>query len=199
MKEKIQQPAAADLLIAKSAAEFSCLSRRKFLLLGGAGTAVLLGELFPGRVSAQDAERSVLFAGYPRRKIAQLSLLIQDEPVEFVYPDDGPHSISLLVKLGQPAGGGLGPDQDVVAFNTMCTHQGGSLREAYNGQHKVAGPCPMHLSTFDLTRHGMVVAGHGTDNLPQVVLELEGDDIYAQGVLGLIYGYSSNTLFTKGS
>ena len=57
----------------------------------------------------------------------------------------------------------------------------------------------MTQTTFDLTRHGMVVAGHATDNLPQVVLELEGDDIYAQGVLGLIYGYSSNTLFTKGS
>ena len=43
----------------------------------------------------------------------------------------------------------------------------------------------------------MVVAGHATEALPQVFLELEGDDIYAIGVLGLIYGYSSNVAFVK--
>ena len=174
----------------------SCMSRRRFLLVGGGGAvSILLGELFPGRVSAQDERRLGLYAAYPRKRIVQLSQLVEDEPVEFLYPDDGPHSISYLVKLGQPAGGGIGPDQDIVAFNTLCTHQGGSLRDAYNGQYKVAGPCPIHLTTFDLTRHGMVVAGHATDNLPQVVLEVDGEDIYAQGVLGLIYGYSSNVSF----
>ncbi|MFQ5928151.1 MAG: arsenate reductase (azurin) small subunit [Acidobacteriota bacterium] len=176
----------------------ACLSRRHFLLVGGAGAVtILLGELFPGRVSPQDEKRSSLFAAYPRKKIAQLSELVQDEPVEFLYPDEGPHSISLVVKLGRPAGGGTGPEQDVVAFNRLCTHQGGTLRNAYNAQYKVAGPCPLHLTTFDLTRHGMVVAGHATDNLPQVVLELEGDHIYAIGILGLIYGYSSNVSFVK--
>jgi len=38
----------------------------------------------------------------------------------------------------------------------------------------------------------MVVAGHATSPLPQVVLESDGDDIYAIGVLGLIYGYHKN-------
>ena len=54
------------------------------------------------------------------------------------------------------------------------------------------GPCPSHLSTYDLTRHGMVVAGHATEGLPQVLLETRGDDIYAVGVMGLIYGFSNN-------
>lgn len=174
----------------------SCMSRRHFLLVGGGGAvSILLSELFPGRVLAQDERRRGLYAAYPRKRIVKLSELVEDDPVEFLYPDDGPHSISYLVKLGQKAGGGIGPDQDIVAFNTLCTHQGGDLRDAYNGQYKVAGPCPIHLTTFDLTRHGMVVAGHATDNLPQVVLELDGDDIYAHGVLGLIYGYSSNVSF----
>jgi arsenite oxidase small subunit len=50
----------------------------------------------------------------------------------------------------------------------------------------------MHLSTFDLTRHGLVVAGHGTQSLPQVVLEADDDVLYATGMMGLIYGFSSN-------
>ena len=50
----------------------------------------------------------------------------------------------------------------------------------------------MHQSTFDLTRHGMIIGGHATQSLPQVLLELEGDDIYAVGMLGLIYGRYDN-------
>lgn len=183
----------------REAVNSPCLSRRHFLLVGGAGaTTLLLGELFPGRVFAEDAKRRGRFAAYPRKAIGQLSRLVQDQPLEFLYPDDGPHSISFLVKLGRPAGGGIGPAQDVVAFNALCAHQGGILRDAYRAPHKVAGPCPVHLTTFDLTRHGIVVAGHATENLPQVVLELEGDDIYAVGILGLIYGYPSNVAFVKG-
>ena len=184
----------------KEGARPACLSRRDFLLAGSAGAlTVLLGDLFPGRVLAADSKRPVRFAGYPRKKVGQLSKLAPDKPLEFVYPDEGPHSISFLVKLGKPGGGGIGPDKDVVAFNSLCTHQGGTLRGAYRADHKVAGPCPLHLTTFDLRRHGMVVAGHATEMLPQVVLELEGDDIYAVGVLGLIYGYPSNTAFVKRS
>ena len=39
----------------------------------------------------------------------------------------------------------------------------------------------------------MVISGHGTESLPQIVLEIDGDDIYAVGVLGLVYGYSAMT------
>jgi arsenite oxidase small subunit len=38
----------------------------------------------------------------------------------------------------------------------------------------------------------MVVSGHATQGLPQIILELEGDDILATGVLGLIFGYHDN-------
>ena len=58
--------------------------------------------------------------------------------------------------------------------------------------YKILGPCPLHLTTFDLRRHGMVVAGHATQSLPQLVLEVDGNDIYATGILGLIYGKCNN-------
>lgn len=182
---------------ANDAALSPCLSRRRFVVAGA--ITVVLGEIFPGRVLSQDADKSVRFAAYPRQRVARLSGLVENEPVEFLFPDRGPHSISSLVKLGRPAGGGIGPQQDIVAFNSMCTHQGGSLRGAYNTDYKVAGPCPIHLTTFDLTRHGMVVAGHATDNLPQIALELDGDDIFAVGVVGLIYGYPSSDAFVDRS
>lgn len=60
--------------------------------------------------------------------------------------------------------------------------------------YKLLGPCPFHLSTFDATRHGMVLAGQATAGLAQIILEVEGDDIYATGVISLLYGFSDNKL-----
>ena len=170
-----------------------CLGRRDFILGSGAVTSVvLLKSLFPGRVSAADGERRVTVAREVRLKVAVLNELKVDTPVYFNYPDQRPFCYSMLVKLGVPAGGGIGPDQDIVAFSTYCTHMGGDLSEEYNARYKVAGPCREHLTTFDLTRHGMVVAGHASESLPQLLLELDGNDILATGILGLLYGYHAN-------
>jgi arsenite oxidase small subunit len=98
----------------------------------------------------------------------------------------------MLVRLGVPAGGGVGPDRDVVAFSTLCTHMGGPLGGQYKAQYRVLGPCPLHLTTFDLVKHGMVAAGQATESLPQIALETRRDEIWATGVMGLIFGYHSN-------
>jgi arsenite oxidase small subunit len=37
-----------------------------------------------------------------------------------------------------------------------------------------------------------MITASAVQNLPQIVLEVDGDDIYAVGVLGLIYGYQDN-------
>lgn len=163
----------------------ACMSRRQFLLSGG--TMVMLMAA-PGLGLA--APMQALKADYPKVKIGRLSALKQGVPMEFSYPY--PNVRNILVKLGAPAGAGVGKDADVVAFNQQCTHMGGPLQGTYKAQHQVLGPCPLHLTTFDLTRHGMVVSGHATESLPQIVLETRGDDIYAVGVLGLIHGYSAN-------
>jgi arsenite oxidase small subunit len=40
----------------------------------------------------------------------------------------------------------------------------------------------------------MVIAGHATESLPQARLEVEGDDIYVTGVMGLVYGTQTNSM-----
>lgn len=81
-----------------------------------------------------------------------------------------------------------------MAFNSICIHQGGPLIGTFNAEWGVPGPCPLHWTLFDLTRHGMVVAGHATLGLPQILLETEDDAIYATGVQGLIFGYHDNSV-----
>lgn len=166
--------------------ERACMSRRHFLLAGG---AVVTLVAVPGGLTFA-APMQALKADYPKVKVGSLSALKLGKPVEFSYPY--PNVRNILVKLGAPAGAGVGKDADVVAFNQQCTHMGGPMQGTYKAEHQVLGPCPLHLTTFDLTRHGMVVSGHGTESLPQIVLETRGDDIHAVGVMGLIWGYSAN-------
>ncbi len=169
------------------------LSRRDVLKLSGAALVALTLPAClrqPGVPTTLVAQR----ADYPRKLIGQLSALKTGEPVTFNYPWDHPAATNFLIRLSEPAGGGVGPEQNVVAFNSFCTHQGGPLAGRVRGDLGVAGPCPLHWTTFDLTQHGMVISGHATLGLPQIVLETDGDDIYAVGVQGLIFGYYDNKI-----
>ncbi len=174
----------------KTPSKSGCMSRRSFLFRSGAvvGGTVVLNHIPGMEGQALAAE----IARYPRMLIGKLSRLKVDKPVKFNYPDKGANSQSLLIKLSAEAGGGISPKHDVVAFNSLCTHMGGLMGTTYRPADQVLGPCPLHQSTFDLTRHGMVVSGHATESLPQVLLELDGDNIYAVGMLGLIYGRYDN-------
>lgn len=162
------------------------ISRRQFLLSSGIATATIFMGL-PG-FGTQEVE--AIISSYPRQKIGKLSALKQDVPVTFEYPSKDIKNI--LVKLGVPAGGGVGPMKDVVAFNPVCTHMGGPLAQTYKAEYKILGQCPFHQSTFDLTKHGMIICGHATESLPQIQLEAEGDDIYATAIIGLCFGRYSN-------
>jgi len=176
---------------ARDAGTRRCLmDRRQFLLTGGIATTVVTIGV-PG---LPEAQTPAAVSTYPRKLITQLSALSVDTPFDFEYPDAGQYAESILVKLGQQAGGGLGPEQDVVAFNYTCTHQGGALQGTYQAADKALGPCPLHLTTFDLTRHGIFISGQAYQSLPQVLLELDGDDIYAVGMFGLIYGRFDNLM-----
>ncbi len=166
--------------------------RRNFLFAAGASLVAMTAPgLFVGPVQAKVAR-------YARKKIGLLSRLKTGEPIEFRYPWDHENCESVLLRLGQEAAGGIGPDQDVVAFNSLCPHMGWNIpTRVFHADPGIAGPCPGHWTTFDLTRFGMVVSGHATQGLPQVVLELDGDDIFATGVLGLIFGFHDNGIRPK--
>ncbi len=170
------------------------VNRREFLLYSGAGiTAASTVTLFPGTAFARDAQ----VAQYPRKLIGRLSKLRDNKPESFNYQDNLPNSDAMLVKMGGvEAGGGIGKQRDIVAFNYLCTHQGGPMQGTYQveGNHRVLGQCPLHLSTYDLTRHGIVISGQAYQSLPQVLLELNGDKIYAVGMMGLIFGRNTNLI-----
>jgi arsenite oxidase small subunit len=161
-----------------------CLSRRAFLLGGASVVTLTTLRSWAGTFEVKH---------YPRTHIASLSDILSGDPLAFQYPSDSPFATNILVKLGEEAGGGVGPDRDIVAFSQFCTHMGGPLAGTYKAEHKVLGPCPFHLTTFDLTRHGMVISGHATESLPQIMLEVDGGEIYATGVMGLLYGHTTST------
>lgn len=166
------------------------MSRRQFLLTSGSATATVMVMVNAGTPFA--AEVPGVVATYPRKFITNLGALKQDQPVDFQYPDNGEYSENMVVRLGTEAGGGIGPDKDVVAFNYACTHQGGSLDGTYKADTKSLGACPLHLSTYDLTRHGILISGQAYQSLPQVLLELDGNKIFAVGIFGLVYGRFDN-------
>ncbi|MFQ5425471.1 MAG: arsenate reductase (azurin) small subunit [Gaiellales bacterium] len=127
---------------------------------------------------------------YPKVRVGSLSSLAVGDVVDFEYPTEG--SQASLLRLGRRADGGIGPDEDIVAFTTDCTHMGCPLRGLYNPEYAIFGPCPCHFTTFDPTHRGMVVLGQATENLPQILLDIEGDDIVAVGTLGILYGFRDN-------
>lgn len=194
-----QKPQAGESVDTPCGATDSAFLLNRRQLLFGAGAMVTMLSMpgwmvrrgMPTQVRAQVAE-------YERKSIAKLRDLTTGDVVAFTYPWEHAGSANFLVKLGEAAGGGIGPDQDIVAFNSFCTHQGGPLVGKFNTELGIAGPCPLHWTTFDLTRHGMVISGHATLGLPQITLELDGDDIVATGVMGLIFGYYDNAVNPAG-
>jgi arsenite oxidase small subunit len=96
------------------------------------------------------------------------------------------------LKMGAPVPGGVGPDRDIVAYSTMCTHMGCPV--AYDAGTK-SFKCPCHYSMFDAEKEGQMICGQATENLPRIVLKYhDNGTISAVAVDGLIYGRQSNVL-----
>lgn len=163
-------------------------SRRKFLkfsAVGLGGTMLVRCADYDSPVAPTDLQPGDIVP-CARKQVARLDALITGQPVDFGYP------LSILpsfaVKLGAPAAGGIGPDGDIVAFSYLCTHMGCPILGGYNHQHKILGPCRCHFTTFSLRHRGQVVLGQATADLPQITLELDGPDVVATGITGVIFG-----------
>ena len=72
------------------------------------------------------------------------------------------------MKIGSAVPGGVGPDADIVAYSSLCTHMGCPV--VYDGG-SATFRCPCHFSTFDAELSGQMICGQATENLPQIVLE----------------------------
>ena len=162
--------------------------RREFIVAGAVGAAGLVAaQALPH--GAQAATGSTETAAYPVVEVAQLADLAPGATIDFAYPDDD--SPALLIRLPEPADGGIGPEGDIVAYSILCTHKGCPV--SYKAAHKML-ICPCHWSTFDPAKAGALVIGQASQGLPRIHLRIAGDKVQAVGVDGLIYGRHTHIL-----
>jgi arsenite oxidase small subunit len=163
------------------------VGRRQFLR--GAGLAAA-GAAAAGVMPIQAKAAGQARVSYPSNRLANVSELKINEPLDVAYPDDDAPGV--LIKLGTRVEGGAGPDGDIVGFSTTCPHKGFPL--VYNAADNTLN-CPGHYSRFDCERGGLEIWGQATQNLPQYTLRIDDKgDIYAEGVDELLYGRLSNVL-----
>jgi arsenite oxidase small subunit len=171
------------------------LSRRIFLKsTGGAAAAVGVAgtALLPAAASAQAAAGSTATTlNYPKAGVAKAGGMPVNKAVSFSYPDGS--SPCMAIRMGAPVLGGVGPNQDIVAFSTLCTHMGCPV--AYEEGTKTF-KCGCHFSMFDAEHGGQMVCGQATEDLPRVMLDYDAktDSVTAVGIDGLIYGRQANLL-----
>ncbi|MFM0176462.1 arsenate reductase (azurin) small subunit [Paraburkholderia sediminicola] len=169
------------------------IRRRTFLKLGGGSIAATAASaLVPTVASAANpVDTSKTKLPYPKKAVGQVGRMTVNAPVTFTYPDAA--SPCTALKLGSRVPGGVGPDGDIVAYSTMCTHMGCPV--VYEPTAKVF-KCPCHFSMFDAEKAGQMIVGQATENLPRVRLQYDEKTgtVSAVGVEGLIYGRQANVL-----
>jgi arsenite oxidase small subunit len=164
------------------------VGRRQFLRgTGVAAAGLATAAALPQQAKAQQQLARV---SYPSNRLANVSDLTLNEPLDVSYPDgDAP---GVLLKLGKAVEGGAGPDSDIVGFSTICPHKGFPL--SYNAERRTMN-CPGHYSVFDCEAGGQQTWGQATQNLPQYILSVDDKgDIYAEGLDELLYGRLNNVL-----
>jgi arsenite oxidase small subunit len=163
----------------------SRVTRRAALVGGGvvAAGAVAAGVI----IATGDDDDDGGGGDYPRKRIAAASDLTAGKPVDFEYPLKGQRSV--LLDMGEAVPGGVGDNSSIVAFSVLCQHMGCPV--AYRADAKDF-LCPCHQSRYDPAREGVVVQGVAQRPLPRVALEVDGGDVFAVGVDGLVYGYRAN-------
>jgi arsenite oxidase small subunit len=172
------------------------LSRRIFLkssstaaaAVGAAGAAMLPASAQAASAAAGSTATTLI---YPKRAVGKAGAMPINQAVNFSYPDAS--SPCVAIRMGAPVTGGVGPNGDIVAFSSMCTHMGCPVQ--YDGGTKTF-KCGCHFSIFDPENGGQMVCGQATEDLPRVTLnyDTKSDSITAVGVEGLIYGRQANVL-----
>src|SRR5918996_114717 len=157
---------------------------RKQVIVAGGATAAVVGGGAAAVVIAGGGEEG---GASPRLASAKVGDLQPNTPVSFEYPLRGQQSA--LLDLGEEVPGGVGDKGSIVAYSILCQHMGCPIQFNAEGGYFL---CPCHQSKYDPGREGFVVQGVAQQPLPRIELEIDGDDVVAVGVSGLIYGYREN-------
>lgn len=168
------------------------------------GVAAITKSITNGAASPATAVAS----RFPRVLVANVGSLQVNTPVSFNYPLDNEPSI--LVKLGQKAVGGVGPDGDIVAFSNLCQHLGcvygfqpPGTSPSCNASFKAIGPmgyCCCHGSQYDFLNNAAVIGGPAPRPVPAVILEVDSSgNIYATGMSPpTIFGHDTGSSDVSG-
>lgn len=170
-------------------------SRRDFLkyaatvsgVLALAGIASVMKAVVLPAAPATTAQTS-----FPRVRLSSVAELATGVAVIFNYPLDNEPNI--LVKTGQRASAGVGPDGDIIAFSSICQHLGctsvgyvppggsPSANKSFVASSPIAY-CTCHGSVYDLVNGAKVIGGPSPRPLPQVTLEVDSSgNVYAVGM-----------------
>lgn len=151
--------------------------RRGFLKFSalGLGAVVVTPSLIASNVPLQMS----VYGGYTKNRVGSLAQLKKAGEFDFSYPDGNALCKAVYV------------NNEVKAYSIICTHKG--CPTVYN-KEKAMFECPCHFTKYDAKKDGQMVIGHATGALPRVLLEISGDDIFAIGVDGLIFGRINNNV-----
>ncbi len=147
--------------------EVGRLSRRAF-----GNAAIATPALLVAACSESDGSN-------PGVEVAAVDAFQPGAPIVFELEDE---NRCFAVQLDRPAEHGVGPDQNIVAFSSICPHMGCPIDPASaDPQTGHFGPCACHQSLFDLRRDGRLVRGRGCSNLPRIELTVRGATVFAVG------------------
>ncbi|MGH9918366.1 MAG: Rieske 2Fe-2S domain-containing protein [Nitrososphaerales archaeon] len=169
--------------------------RRDFLKYSAVASAALavvgVAAITKSITVAAEAPATAASSVFPKVMVTTVSSLTVNTPVTFNYPLDTEPSI--LVKVGQKAQGGVGPDGDIVAFSNICQHLGCVYGFQAPGTSPPCnssfvakipqGYCCCHGSQYDFLTGATVIGGPAPRPVPQVILEVDSSgNIYATGM-----------------
>lgn len=138
---------------------------------------------------------------WPVVSLGNISSLDPATPLHFYYPLV--NTPAVLIKCGEPAENGVGPDGDIVAFSNLCQHLGcvyASLpvgaSPPCNSSFKAPIPqgyCCCHGGQYDFLQAAKVIGGPPPRPVPQVMLQYDS----STGVITAV-GMAPPTIFGKG-
>jgi len=156
------------------------LSRRNFLkLAAAAGGAVTIAAVVSSIKAATFVPTSANAVAWPIVTVTNINQLTNLTPVIFNYPLT--NTPNILVKLGVAATNGVGPNNDIVAFSSICQHLGCQYSFIPTGGSPVCnaaykaplpmGYCCCHGSQYDFVHGAKVLGGPAPRPVPMVQLQ----------------------------